>query len=217
MSFITAHKIPKIEYLNSQVYTGVTYSNASAVLTGFVSTTDIVVGSFIRSAVNPLKDNAGVNYTVLSKTTTTVTLNANFNINQTTTFESFFLVDFEFPPIENSVNIDPQERTSKALSGQRQVSIDYIEEKRSLVFSHLRTFDDKDGILPSFSTYSQLKSFYDNYAKIGSTFRYFDDKTTGLTGFNLYDLDDLKWNAKIISHNGSDYVYSVPMKLRRVL
>jgi len=193
-----AHAIPKIHYLISSI-TGDTTSGSDSV-SNVSDTTAVQIGMYITGTGIP----AGA--TVLAKTSTTIQLSANATANGTTVaLETFKKIEFDFPPIEKSgEKLNPQERRSVSLSGISQVSIDYIEGIRSLNFSHLTN-----------TLYLAFKSFYDETAVYGESFRYFDDKT--LTDYIAYELRSFDWDGQKIASRGTNYVWAVAVQFRRAV
>ncbi len=189
-----AHAVPKIEY-NVQSKTG-TSAGGSDFL-NLSSVTGIEVGMYIRGTDIP------ANTTVLA-IGSGVQMSANAT-GISTAFEFYRKIEFDFPPIEVGGESElPQDRTSTALSGMRQVSIDFTEGVRTLTFSFL-----------SQTLYTSLKSFYDNFGKYGDEFRYYDDKTSGT--YTTVEMRAFDWLPEKITHNGVSYVWRLPFTIRRVI
>lgn len=192
-----AHAIPKIEWKHDTQTA--TRASGNDTLTSIADTTYIEEGMLIEGAGIP------TGTTVLSKTSSTVVMSANATSSGTASVDFLFRLSFEYPPVETTGEmIDPKERQSVSISGKVQTSIDFLEGKRELVFSFL-----------SQTIYEQLKNFHATHGYIGREFRYFEDKTLGT--YTTYELSDLKFNPKKITAKGYNYVWSVPMKFRRVL
>jgi hypothetical protein len=193
-----AHKIPKLQYLNTSV-TG-TRTNGSPIITAIADTSDIEAGMVFTGTGIP------TGAVVLSTTSSTVTLDKNATSTATASFNAYFEIVFAYPPIENKGEMyDAKERISVSLSGERQISVDYIEGLRDLKFSFL-----------SEALKVLLETFFTIHAGLGNDFRYFDDQTT--TTYIVYELSKLKWDPKKInSHGVSAYVWEVPLSFTRVV
>lgn len=191
------HAIPKIVY-NVKSFSGDT-TNLSDTITNIASTTDIVVGMLVSGP------NITDGSTVVSKTSSTIQLSiAATGTSASQDFEAFYKIDFDYPPVEQKEETFlPQERRSVSLTGLTQVSIDFIEGVRDLNFRFL-----------SDSLYTQLKSFYTNFAAYGDSFRLYDDKT--LTSYNTYELKNFDWSPERIAPKSTSYVRGVKMQFRRV-
>lgn len=190
------HAIPKIYY--AVVTPTGTTTNLSDTITGLSSLTGITIGMYVEGAGIPANTQViavGVN----------VQLNKQATANGSVTLTFFNRVVFDYPPIETSgETIDPKERQSTSISGRVQTSIDFVEGKRSLNFSFL-----------SQDIYDALKLFHTSHAYIGRTFRYYDDQTLGT--YLEYELSDLRFEGKKIAPKGSGYIWTVPLRFRRVL
>lgn len=192
-----AHAIPKIEWKHDTETA--TRASGSPTLTTIADTTYIEAGMLVEGTGIP------TGTTVLSKTVSTVVMSANATSNGTASVNFLYRLSFEYPPIESgSETIDPKERQSVSISGKVQTSIDFLEGKRDLVFAFL-----------SQTLFEQLKNFHSTHAYIGREFRYFDDKT--LNSYLTYELADLKFTGKKIASRGYNYVWTVPLKFRRVI
>lgn len=196
-----AFAIPKIEYKNGTT-TGTTTSG-SGTISAVASTEDIEAGMFIEGTGIP------TGATVASVTDTEILL-ANgvlctaSNASVTLSFGS--RIEFDFPPKEpKGESRDVKASSSESLSGQRQVSVNYIEGNRSLTFSFL-----------SPAIFALLETFLDSHGLLGEEFRYYEDKT--LTTYVDYELDTLKVDPKKIApRSPTTYVWEVPLKFRRVI
>lgn len=192
------HAIPKIHW--NIIETIGDLVDTSTTIDNIPDTSEIEVGMFVTGSVIP--DGA----TVVSKTSTSVELSIAATGDATEdTLEFFKILEFEFPPIEKRGEIlKPQERRSVALSGQTQISIDHIEAERNMIFSHLQN-----------TLYESFKTFYDTWAVYGETFKYFDDKTSA--NFETYELKNFDWVPEKIASRGTNYVWAVPLQIRRVI
>lgn len=98
---------------------------------------------------------------------------------------------------------DSVEHTLVSLSGQRQVSVDFIEVKRKLVFGGL-----------SEAQKETLRSFFRGWAYLGKSFRYYDDGNS--SAYETFELDKLEFKPKRTGISGTSFTYEVPLALRRV-
>jgi len=195
------HNIPRIQYKNLAI-TGDTSSGSDTIL-NIADTTNIQSGMFIRGTGIP----SGAIIDVVN--TNSVTLLGGVQATITNTGVSIdvgFEILFDYPPKEILGEIlEPNNTSSESLSGIRQVSTNYIEGKRDLIFSFL-----------SNSIYLLLKSFIESHALYGKTFRYYEDKTSN--DYLDYEFNDFKINPKKITSKGENvYVWEVPLKFRRVI
>lgn len=190
------HAIPKIEW-KSDVET-CTSVNGSDTLT-LVNTSLIEVGMIAEGTGIP------ANTTVLAKTSATVQLSNLATISAFNDIEFLYRISLDYPPIEeNGEEQNAYDHTSASLSGIAQTSVDFIEGTRALTFSHL-----------SQSLYLQFKTFFETYAYISQSFKYYEDKS--LPDFIEYELKDLKFKPKKIGSRGTDYVWLIPFNFRRVI
>jgi len=196
-----AFPIPKIEYKNGST-TGTT-TNGSGTLTSVGDTSDMEAGMFISGTGVP------TGATIESVTTTTVTLASGAvctSTNPSSTLSFGHRIEFEYPPKEPKGEArDTKATVSESLSGIRQVSVNYIEGTRNLLFSFL-----------SPTIYALLETFLDDHALLGDEFRYYEDKT--LSTYVDYELDTFKVEPKKIApRSETTYVWEVPLKFRRVI
>jgi hypothetical protein len=196
-----AFAIPKIEYKNLDT-TGTTASGNGTV-SSIPVTTAIEIGMVVTGAGIP----AGA--TVGSKTSSSVTLasGALCTANASGVAIAFcFKIEFDYPPKEQKGGkISTNATISESISGVRQVSVNHVLETRDPIFSF---------ISPTLKT--SIDTFLQTHACLGSSFRYFEDKT--LTPYLSYELDELKVEGRKIASRGVDlYVWEFPLKFRRVL
>lgn len=191
------HAIPKIHYA---VVTTTGDTHTSTTIDNISDTSSIAAGMYVSGSGVP------TGATVISVASTSVVISAPTTTTLAGTAVEFYKkIEFDYPPIETTgEKLLPQERRSVALSGVTQISIDYIEGVRDLNFRFL-----------SNTLYTSLKSFYDNYAAYGDSFRYFDDKT--LTLYNTYELKTFDWLPQKITARGTTYVWGLPLTFRRVV
>lgn len=190
--------IPKLEW-NFLSKTGNTHS--TTMIDGIASTALILVGMVVTGAGIP------ENTTVLSKGANSVLLSKSATATSGGVSLSFFQRhEFEFPPEKDSDNqIDPQEKVTTSLSGIRQVQIDYLEEKRDLEFGFLTSDEHLD----------LRENFYVAWAVYGNEFRYYPDKAD--SSYEIYELSDFKFAPKRQVKKHPSFLYSLVIKLRRVL
>lgn len=194
-------EIPKIEYKNSTSIGDTT--SGSGTISNISSTEDLEAGMFITGTGIPSGATVGtVSATSIDLADGAVCTATNSDI--TLTFGH--RIEFDFPPKEPKGEARETKATiSESLSGQRQVSVNYIEGTRSLTFSFL-----------SPAIYALLQTFLDEHALLGETFRYYEDKT--LSTYVDYELDTLKVDPKKIApRSATTYVWEVPLKFRRVV
>lgn len=200
-----AFAIPKIQYKNVDT-TGNT-TNGDDDITNIPDTTDIEVGMFARGVGVP----AGA--TVLSKTSSSVKLAGGVQATITDTGVALafgFEIEFAYPPKEsNGEELETKQTTSESLSGIRQVSTNYLEAARSLVFSFL-----------SQTLKEQVDTFLKTHAMFGESFRYYENKT--LTNYVSYELDKLKATPKKLAPKGEiagvdQYLWEYPLAFRRIV
>jgi hypothetical protein len=196
-----AFAIPKLEYKNGST-TGTTTS-ASGTITGVEDTSDIEAGMFIEGTGIP----AGA--LVASVTETEILLASGVLCTASTasvTLTFGHRIAFDYPPKEpRGEQMETKATVSEALSGSRQVAVNYIEGNRDLTFSFLTQ-----------TIYNLVNTFLQDHALLGEEFRYYEDKTT--TTYADYELDTFKVQPRKIAPKGQDvYVWEVPLKFRRVL
>lgn len=116
------------------------------------------------------------------------------------------IIELDYPPVEEGGEVlDPKERSTVSISGQRQVSVDFVEAIRSLKFSFL-----------SEAKKAALETFFKTHAYLGKSFKYFDDKTS--LSFTNYELRDLKFQPRKIASVGANvYSWEIPFTFRRIL
>lgn len=192
-----AHAIPKLEYKNVELVGELT--SGVDVVTSLPSTEGIEVGMLVEGAGIP------EGATVLDISLTTVQISEAATTTGPVDVAFLYRIEFDYPPIEqNDEALRPDAAQSISLSGKIQTSVMHIEGRRKLRFSHLPT-----------SLYAALYQFFLEHGFIGREFRYFDDKLS--SDFIVYELADLKWQARKIAPRGSGYVWEVPLEIRRVV
>lgn len=195
-----AYPIPKLQYKNASV-TGNTTS-ASAVVNAIATTADLTVGAlFIGSGIP-----AGT--TILSiDSDVQVTLSANATATASgVSFESYFEIEFDYPPIETSGGkTDAKETISVSISGVRQVSVGFLEYIRKLKFKML-----PDALKTKVVTFVRMSG------ALGETFRYFEDKA--VPSYEEYELNTLSIEPKIVAPKGNNtYSWEIDLDFRQVL
>lgn len=195
------HNIPRIQYKNLLI-TGDTTSGSDTI-TNIADTTELQAGMFIRGVGIP----SGAVIDIVSATSVTLLGGVQATITDTGVLISVgFEILFDYPPKELLGEIlEPNNTVSESLSGIRQVSTNYIEGKRDLIFSFL-----------SNSIYLLLKTFIESHALYGKSFRYYEEKT--YNDYLDYELNDFKINPKKITSKGENvYIWEVQLKFRRVI
>lgn len=189
--------IPRLEW-NFLEMTGDTHSNTT--VDDIASTADIKVGMYVSGTGIP----AGT--TVQAKAANSVTLSAaatSTNNDVALTFWERF--DFTYPPSKDSdIYFDPQEKITAALSGARQVQVDFIEEKRDVTF----------GFLTNTERGTLMNDFFLDWAAYGEEFRYYPDKAD--SGYEEYELADYKLMPKRQVKKHPYFLYEMSFKFRRV-
>lgn len=195
-----AHKIPKLQYLNTS-FTG-DRTSGSAVITNIADTTDLAADMVVVGTGVP---SGAVILTVDSATQITLDMNATATATSAS-FDAYFEISFDYPPVETKgEQYDAKENISISLSGDRQVSINYIEAMRDLKFSFVsQTIKDL------------LDTFFTTHGVYGRDFRYFEDNQSA--SYITYEIDKLKYQPKKLSAvSTSAYLWEIPITFRRVL
>jgi len=114
-------------------------------------------------------------------------------------------IDFLYPPQDGGEVRDAQETVTTSLAGARQVVLNHVEVSRKLKFI---------GITEAAKT--ALESFFDNFAVLGKSFKFFENALTA--DYISYELKDLKFQPKRIASAGANiYTYELEWVFRRVL
>lgn len=115
-------------------------------------------------------------------------------------------ISFDYPPKEDGGELyDAVEHVSTSLSGQRQVSIDYVEVTRKLKFSFLTE-----------ALKTSMETFFSTHGYLSKTFKYFDDKLS--VTYKTWELAALKFAPKKIAPKGiAGYVWEIDLTFRRVM
>ena len=192
------HAIPKIHY-NVTTMIGDISSGSDTIL-NIASTAGVVIGQEISGPGIP--DNT----TVIALTSLTIQMSAQATATASAqTVETYTKISLDYPPVEpKGEKLAPQERRSIALSGLTQVSIDFVEGLRDIDLRFL-----------SQTLVDQIKTFYSTFAVYGYGFRYYDDKT--LSSYLTYELRNFDFEPDKIAPKGTNYVWAVKLKVRRVL
>ncbi len=195
-----AHHIPRIQYQNLDTTCDTTIG--LGVLNNIPDTTDIEIGMFARATGIP------TGALVLSKTVNSVTLAASVLATASASVAVKFGKEilFDFPPEETTgENLTTNSTVSESLSGVRQVSINYLEVVRKLIFSFV-----------SPTIYALLATFLEDWALQGEEFRYFDDQTSDT--YTTVELNNFKVApVKQFPKTQNSYIWQVPLDVRRVL
>lgn len=192
-----ALKIPKIEYLNT-TKNGTT-SNGGSTITG-LNVTGLQYGMTVMGAGIP------VGSKVISVGATSVTIDTVMTASATVSISFSFVIELDYQPIEKKGNqLDASENISVSISGIRQVSVNYLEENRSLILAFL-----------SQDLFVKVEAFFKNHACYGRDFRYYEDKTS--VSYISYELSKLAFNPEKVVPKGEDqYIWNVPLAMRRAL
>lgn len=196
-----AFPIPKIEYLNGST-TGTTTNN-DGTISAVADLSKVQVGMDVAGVGIPAGakvGSIGVNsFTLAGGVLATAT-------GSGVTLTLKHVIDFDYPPIETKgPKVSAAESISTSISGKRQVSVNHIEEKRTLELSFL-----------SPSIFSLVNNFMRNHALYGRPFRYFDDKLSG--SYIDFELAVLDFDPdKIASRSATEFVWRVPVQMRRAL
>lgn len=193
-----ANFIPRIEW-NDISIVGNT-SIGSAVITSVVSTTNVVEGMIINNAAFPADSY------VLSKTVNSVTISNNATANNTAaSFNLFQRLDFSYPSYKQvEPTYLPTESVNESLSGFRQVQINNVIKKVELELKFVT-----NAIKSDYET-----KFYKTWAMYGKEFRYFESKDE--VTFENFSLDDLDFKPVRSIPKAGNFLYNIPLKLRRV-
>jgi len=129
------HFIPKIEWLKSTL-SGTT-SIGSPIVTAIADTSLVEVGQTYDMFFEGTGIPAGA--IVLSKTSSTVTLDLDATAAGTETFTFGYRIEFDYPPKKEPIGENPKFNGSVATSksGLVQYITDYIEIETTLEFSHI--------------------------------------------------------------------------------
>lgn len=220
--------IPKIEW-NFLSKTGDTHS--STTIDDIASTTLILVGMYVTGSGIP--DGT----TVVSKDATSIVISAAATTTVNDVALTFFQrFNFTYPPSKDTdTQLVPQAKTTVSLSGINQVQVDFIEEKREVVF----------GFITNAQYLILREDFYIPWAVYGYSFRYYPDQddegadvlvteggdTITTEGgddmitteadeaavYEVYELSDLKLSRKRQVKKHPSFLYELGFKMRRVL
>lgn len=219
--------IPKIEW-NFLEKTGDTHT--STTIDDIASTTDIIVGMYVTGYGIP----SGT--TVVSKDASSVVISAATTRTAGDTALTFFQrFNFTYPPSSDTdTQLVPQAKTTVSLSGINQVQVDFIEERRDVVF----------GFITNAQYLILREDFYIPWAVYGYSFRYYPDQdddgsdtlvtedgdtittedgdsivtdTDGSTTYDVFQLSDLKLSRKRQVKKHPSFLYELGFKMRRVL
>lgn len=190
--------VPKIEYDNITV-TGDTHSNTT--IDDIASTTGIEVGMTVEASGVP----TGTTVTVVGANSVTISAAATTSLNNTSV-EFYHLITFALPPLkDDGEQIDAKERRSVSISGLTQVSIDHTEATRKVKYRF---------ITPTLLT--SLRTFFDNHAKLGESFRYYESKE--VDSYVTYELLKFEFKPNRLLYKASEtgFLYDLELNYRRV-
>jgi hypothetical protein len=200
------HFIPKIEYLKSTL-TGTT-SIGSPIVTGIADTGSVVTGAPYNMFFEGTGIPAGA--LVLSKTSTTVTLDKNATVAATNIFTFGHRIQFDYPPKKEPIGENPKwvGSVSTSKSGLTQYMEDFIEIETSLEFSHISQ-DIKD----------RFEYFLLTHCLRGSSFSFYRDYLESASEEIVEKNDNYTSPSfKIITRKGAGYnfLWSFKFAYRKV-
>lgn len=118
------------------------------------------------------------------------------------------VISFDYPPSEGNKKreeIEAVGKTSESLSGVRQVQRNYLEGSRKMKFKFL-----------SEALMTSIETFYKDWASLGKSFKFFQDKTS--INYVTYELDQKKLSPKETHGiDGDTYRYELELAFRRAL
>ena len=189
-----SREVPKIEWLN-ETQTGTT-AIGSDTITAVADTSNIQTGMTVVGSGIPTGS------VVLSTTASTVVIDQVATAAGTVSIEYKFIFEFNYPPIrDDQEELFPRKRTSTAISGQTQTSVDYFEARLELEFQFLTETDRVN-----------LNSFNTTHAGFGREFRYYPDKD--VASFFNYELSTFNFRYKKTTPKP---LYSLRIRFRRVV
>lgn len=189
--------IPAIEW-NQRNITG-TVIEDEPTISGVADTSQITVGNVLSSAFFPY------NARVLSKTANTLTMSENaLSTDSSFVGDIYDRYEFEYPPTTDNEEVTKiRKRTATSISGKRQVSVDYIELERELVFGFITPADR-----------AILKDLYDDFLGIGEKVRYFQDKA--INSSVLYEDNADEFGQIRQAKKEGSFLYEITFNFRRV-
>lgn len=99
---------------------------------------------------------------------------------------------------------DAIEHTLVSLSGQRQITVDFIEVTRRLKFGAL-----------SESEITSLRTFFRSWAILGNQFKFYENQNG--SDYEIYELAELKFKPKRTGYvSANTFTYELPITIRRV-
>lgn len=200
------HFIPRIEWKKGTL-SGTT-SIGSAIVTGIANTDAVEVGLDYDMFFEGTGIPAGA--VVLSKTSTTVTLDKNATVAATNTFSFGHRIEFELPPKKDPVGEQPKwvGNVATSKSGQTQYIEDYVEIETKLEFSHITQ-----------AIKEKFEWFLLTHCLRGSSFSYFQDKGEPTSELVVEKNDNYTSpDFRIITRKGSgfSFLWGFKLDMRRV-
>jgi hypothetical protein len=195
------HFVPKIEWLKGTL-SGTT-SVGSPIVTGITNTDAVQTGLTYNMFFEGTGVPAGA--VVLSKTSTTVTLDQNATVAATNTFSFGHRLEFEYPPEKEPIGQNPKwvGTVAVAKSGLTQYIEDHIELETKLSFSHI-----KQAIKDKFEW------FLLTHCLTGKSFSFFRDKGEPTSELVVEKNDGYNSPSfKIITRKGAGFSFLWEFKL----
>ena len=188
--------IPRLEW-NDQSVTA-TLTSGSPTLSGISSTAEINVGMIASGTGIP----SGA--AVISKTVSSVTLSANATSSGSYAISFVERIDFDFPPTDDTEEqLKPKQTVTKSLSGLTQVVTDYVEAFRSVTLGFI-----------SSTVADKLRDNFFEYASLGNSFRWFEDKAIGSS--KTYELNRYEFSRDRQIKKHPSFLYEIKLSFRRV-
>lgn len=191
-------QIPALEW-DEKTITG-TSSVGSPTISSVPDTTSIFQGQVI--------DDASFSYPtlVVSKTSNSITLNKNATANKTGSFSFFNRFEFQYPAKrDQGEQLRANQTRTLSLSGVQQTITNYIDARRTLTFSFLTQTENT----------TLRDSFYTQWALLGKSFRYYNDKA--INSKVVYFNNNEEYRQERIVKKHPDYLYEVDFSFRRVV
>ena len=193
-----ANFIPRLEWNDISIVGDTATGNAT--ITSVVSTASVIEGMIISHAAFPADSY------VISKTVNSVTINNNATANNTAdTLNLFQRLDFSYPSYKQvEPTYLPTESINESLSGFRQVQINNVIKKVELELRFVTSIIKQD-----YET-----KFYKAWAMYGKEFRYYESKD--VASYENFSLDDLDFKPVRSIPKAGNFLYNIPLKLRRI-
>lgn len=190
--------IPKIQWLNVTKLGDI--STGTATILNLPSTSDLQVGMIAKGTGIP----SGAKILTVDSSTQ-VTLDANATATTVAlSIEFYFEFVFTYPPVDddNGKTATAEVKEDTSISGIRQIMYNHTEEVRNIFYRFLTLTET-----------TTLRTFFDTHGKFAYSFRYFTHSTE--TPYVEYELKTFEFDAKRIFPKGGDFLYELPLVLRR--